>query len=262
MSSSSDYELIHGQLFVTKDPSKPEILGRGPAAIRGSAYVQGPLIAGDDVDFPGIWATVMIGPLSNTDSLPPIIPGALCTGTNNPYSLGVRGPSAFMDTVDTAEDINVGRDVIAQGEVVSRCGKHILSAKKNFDIPHPTKDGWRLRHTCPEGPSNDVYIRGKVKNSNSIYLPDYWSSFIDYDSITVNITPFGYSQDIIVKSIDNNIVILEEVNGKLINCYYHIFAERNDGEKLIPEYEGKTPKDYPGNNQEYSISGYHYDTKE
>jgi hypothetical protein len=47
-----------------------------------------------------------------------------------------------------------------------------------------------------------------------------------------------------------------------IDCYYHIFAERTDGEKLIPEYPGKTPADYPGNNDEYSVSGYHYDTKE
>ncbi len=46
-----------------------------------------------------------------------------------------------------------------------------------------------------------------------------------------------------------------------IDCYYHIYAERKDGEKLIPEYKGSSPADYPGNNNEYSISGYHYDTK-
>ena len=31
--------------------------------------------------------------------------------------------------------------------------------------------------------------------------------------------------------------------------------------RLIPEYEGESPKDYPGNNNEYSVSGYHYDIK-
>ena len=31
------------------------------------------------------------------------------------------------------------------------------SGKKNFDIPHPTKEGWRLRHVCIEGPTADVY---------------------------------------------------------------------------------------------------------
>jgi hypothetical protein len=30
---------------------------------------------------------------------------------------------------------------------------------------------------------------------------------------------------------------------------------------LIPEYEGESPADYPGNNNEYSVSGYHYDVR-
>ena len=34
-----------------------------------------------------------------------------------------------------------------------------------------------------------------------------------------------------------------------------------DGERLIPEYEGESPADYPGNNDEYSVSGYHYDKR-
>ena len=42
----------------------------------------------------------------------------------------------------------------------------------------------------------------------------------------------------------------------------HIYGTRADGERLIPEYEGKTPADYPGNNDEYSVSGYHYDKRE
>ena len=28
---------------------------------------------------------------------------------------------------------------------------NILAAKKDFDIPHPTKEDWRLRHVAPEG---------------------------------------------------------------------------------------------------------------
>ena len=56
--------------------------------------------------------------------------------------------------------------------------------------------------------------------------------------------------------------MLQSTGGIPIHCYYHVFAERKDGEKLIPEYEGTTPADYPGNNDQYSISGYHYDVKE
>jgi hypothetical protein len=260
MSSFSDEELF-GRLFVAKDEVKPEILGRGPAAIHGATYLQGPVLAGGDKEFPSVWATVMIGPMSNSDSLPPIIPGALCTGVNNPYSLSVQGPCAFMDIVDTNSNVHVGGSLIAQGEVISRCGKHLLSAKKNFDIPHPTKEGWRLRHTCPESPTNDVYIRGRIKNKSEIDLPDYWKNFIDYSSITVNLTPVGSHQDVIVKGISKNKVFLQSKGGLPIDCYYHIFAERIDGEKLISEYPGKSPADYPGNNDEYSISGYHYDVK-
>lgn len=145
---------------------------------------------------------------------------------------------------------------------MSRCGGHILSAKKNFDIPHPTKEGWRLRHTCPEGPSNDVYVRGRVRNKTEISLPEYWTKLVDPTSITVSLTPVGAHQDVIVKRIGDNKVFLQSKGGMPIDCFYHIFAERIDGEKLIVEYQGNSPSDYPGNNDEYSVSGYHYDVKE
>lgn len=248
--------------FVVGDGFPTSVLRTGKKKIRGSAFVEGPAVFGNANTFPNVWATVMIGPNSNVDSLPPIIPGTLCSGINNPYSLAVQGPSAFMSTVDTALGLNVGTNIIAQGEVMSRCGKHILSAKKNFDIPHPTKDGWRLRHTCPEGPSNDVYIRGKVTNQTEIELPEYWKNLVDYGTITVSLTPIGSHQDVIVKRISENKIFLQSKGGMPINCFYHIFAERKDGEKLIPEYPGSSPKDYPGNNDEYSVSGYHYDVKE
>lgn len=258
---ATDYELIHGQLHVTNSDSKPEALGRGPATIRGATYLQGPIQMGDDSSYSNVQATLMIGPLKNTDSLPPIIPGTLCTGIHNPYSLAVKGSTAFMDTVDTAAGVNVGGDLVTQGEIKSRCGKHILSAKKNFDIPHPTKEGWRLRHTCPEGPSNDVYIRGRIQNQTEISLPGYWKNLVDFRTITVSLTPIGAHQDVIVKRVDESKVYLQAKGGMPINCYYHIFAERIDGEKLIVEYEGNSPSDYPGNNDEYSVSGYHYDVK-
>jgi len=248
------------RLFVGE--GDPIALGIGQDEARGSAYLEGPAIIGDPQKFTTVEATLMVGPNINVEATSPLIAGALCTGSNNPYSLAIDGPSAFFGMVDTNEDINVGRDLIAQGEVVSRCGGHILSAKKNFDIPHPTKSGWRLRHTCPEGPSNDVYIRGKVLNKTEIYLPEYWKNFVDPTTITVSLTPIGAHQDVIVKRIDDKKVYLQARSGMPIHCYYHIFAERCDGERLISEYEGTSPKDYPGNNNEYSVSGYHYDIKE
>lgn len=248
------------RLFVGE--GNPIALGLGPAEARGSAYIEGPAIIGEPLSFPFNYATLMVGPNRNKEAIPPVVPGALCTGVNNPYSLAIDGDAAIFNTLDVALNINAGLNIVAQGEVMSRCGGHILSAKKNFDIPHPTKEGWRLRHTCPEGPSNDVYTRGRVTGKREIELPEYWPGLVDPRSITVSLTPIGAHQDVIVKRIGENKVFLQSRGNMPIDCYYHIFAERKDGEKLIPEYQGESPADYPGNNNEYSVSGYHYDVKE
>ena len=84
----------------------------------------------------------MVGSLENNQSEDPSIPGgevSLCTGLNNPYSLGVIGDAAVLDNLDVSAKVNAGGDIVAQGNVMSQCGGHILSAKKNFDIPHPIK---------------------------------------------------------------------------------------------------------------------------
>lgn len=332
--ASFDTILSHRQLHVTKDPAKPECLGRGPATIRGSSYMQSPTIVGSDSVFLTVEAPLMVGPINNTDSpLPSIsdislkyIPqwsinpcGIIGIGAEkyqeqlaNPYTLVVRSGSHttkstsedstspeitfseaaamfigdvdiygytrikdrlsvvekadFNDDVVIRQDVIVGSDVVAQGnitaagEIKSQCGGHVLSAKKNFDIPHPTKDGWRLTHTCVEGPEAAVYIRGRVKNQTEIHLPDYWKGLVDINSITVNLTPIGSHQSVIVKRWDDSKVYLQSNGGMLIDCFYYIMAERKDTEKLIPEYRGGI-EDYPGDNSQRSIAGYHYDVK-
>jgi len=85
---------------------------------------------------------------------------------------------------------------------------------------------------------------------------------VNINSISVQIQPIRAHQDIIVKRWDEEFIYLQANGGLPINCFFHIFATRADGERLIPEYEGESPADYPGNNDEYSISGYHYDIKE
>jgi len=261
MAFTQDDVVVGGQLKVGTGicPAIKE----GDQKINGSAFIEGPAVFGSPTEFATAYATVMIGPLTNSDpdSVPPVVPGALCTGVNNPYALCVSGNAAIFDNLDVATKIASGGDIIAQGEVMSRCGGHILSAKKNFDIPHPTKEGWRLRHTCPEGPSNDVYYRGRITSRKEILLPTYWEKLVDPTTITVSLTPIGAHQNVIVKRIADNRVYLQSQGNMPIDCYFHIFATRADGERLIAEYEGESPADYPGNNNEYSVSGYHYDVK-
>ena len=239
-------------------------IGEGITRVNGSAGMEGPVVIGNPTQFPIPFGTVNIGPLTNSDNLiPPFIPGLFCYGLpSNPFSLAVSGPSGFLGNVETNADVIVGKNCLVQGNVISNCGGHVLAAKKNFDIPHPTKEGWRLRHTCPEGPSNDVYVRGRVTNKNEIILPTYWKELVDWTTITVNLTPIGAHQNVIVKRIDEEKVYLQAHGGMPINCFYHIYGTRSDGERLIPEYEGESPADYPGNNDEYSVSGYHYDKRE
>ena len=153
-------------------------IGEGVTRVNGSAGIEGPVVMGNPTTFPFPYATVNIAPLTNSDSIPPVIPGLSCYGVNNPFSLAVNGAAAFMNVVQTNDNVIVGGNLLAQGHVISNCGGHVLAAKKNFDIPHPTKEGWRLRHTCPEGPSNDVYFRGKVLNKTEIELPVYWKKLL------------------------------------------------------------------------------------
>lgn len=130
-----------------------------------------------------------------------------------------------------------------------------LTSRKPFDIPHPTKNGHRLRHVCLEGPESGVYYRGRLKDSNVIELPDYWTGLVDPESITITLTQIGYSQDLIVEKIEwGKKIIIKSGTGSNIDCYFMINGERKDGEKLIVEYEGMRIDDYPGDNSIYSIN--------
>ncbi|MBM3208593.1 MAG: hypothetical protein FJZ57_08385 [Chlamydiae bacterium] len=144
-------------------------------------------------------------------------------------------------------EIDIGGDIVGSG--------HRLSNKKNFDITHPNKPGWRLRHTCLEGPENAVYFRGRLKDNTIIDLPKYWIGFVDPETITVTLTQIGSSQDLIVEKVEwGTRIVIKSGNASAIDCYYLVHGERLDGEKLIVEYEGQSTYDYPGDNKEYNIN--------
>ena len=127
-----------------------------------------------------------------------------------------------------------------------------ISSKKSFDIPHPTKEGHRLRHICLEGPEAGVYFRGRVTNKKEIILPDYWKGLVDWTTITVNLTPVGSHQSVIVKRWDEEKIYLQSNGAMPIDCFFHVYGERSDGERLIVEYEGTSIDDYPGDNSQYT----------
>lgn len=110
----------------------------------------------------------------------------------------------------------------------------LSATSKSFLIDHPAKKGKKLQYASLEGPENGVYVRGKLQNENVILLPDYWRELVDEDSITVNITPLGQHQDLFIQSVSSSSIV---VGGKDVNCFYTVFAERKDIEKLVVEYE-------------------------
>ena len=222
----------------------PKALGTGTGLVRGSAYIEGPLQVGDDEAYDTITATVMIGTEQNTD-----------TKEHPKESLHVKGNVKIEGDTDQTGEITASGTVL--GGSVEDTGGNVLSAKKDFDIPHPTKKGWRLRHVCLEGPEAAVYCRGRVNNRNNVIdLPDYWSGLVDYGTITVQLTAYGSHQNVIVKRISpiEQRVYLQAQGGMPVDCFYHIMAERKDGEKLTVEYEGESIEDYPGDNSIYSIN--------
>ena len=174
--------------------------------------------------------------------------------------------------------LNVGGTIVAGGNVTAPTFIGNLNGNVNgvasgnktlgaFDIPHLKDKNKRIRHIIAEGPEPGIYIRGKLKDSNVIELPEYWDGLVDPETITVTLTQIGYSQDLIVDKIEwgKNIIIRSGL-GANIDCFYEVWAARwvnplDHEEKLHVVYEGNTPADYPGDNKQFLIGGWDYDRR-
>ena len=186
--------------------------------------------------------------------------------------------NVLADTTNVLGNINVVGNIVATGNITCT-GKFIFNgtmqltglgdvaqkvlsveavanSKKSFDISHPSKDGHRLRYICLEGPEAEVYLRGKLKGDNKIELPHVWRDLVDLETIGVTLTPVGCYQELFVEKIQwgTQITIKNNLSGP-IDCSYVVYGRRKDTPRNIPEYEGLTPADYPGDNSEYTING-------
>jgi len=169
-------------------------------------------------------------------------------------TLAVSGVAAFTAAASFSSPVGITNTLTVSAITLTGTGDvatEIANAKalpaKPFDIKHPTKDGHRLRHVSLEGPEIAVYYRGKLDGEHVIKLPDYWSGLVDESTITVQLTPYKYSDSTLyVKEVQSDKIIIGSEKLTKIYCYYTVFAERKDLENLIVEYEGETIKDYPG----------------
>jgi hypothetical protein len=110
----------------------------------------------------------------------------------------------------------------------------LTASSKSFDIPHPTKEGYRLRYGVLEGPEHGVYFRGKT-TEKIINLPDYWIELVHEDTISIQLTPIGKPYTHWIEKIENNKVYINCQDGTP-NCYFTVNAERKDVERVLLEY--------------------------
>ena len=240
-----------GQLIVAAKKVVPKALGIGEEKIDHSAYIQGNTQIGKPDAFYSAAATLMVGREDTKGT-----PNAIETrgnvdiigdgGTSN--ALYVSGGSG-ANTVHIIGDLYVSgkTDSGNKGRLASRFGA-ADGRPKPFDIKHSSKEGYRLRYACIEGPEVGVYCRGRVRGEKIIKLPDYWKDLVDVESISVQLQPIGVHQDIIIKRWDSEFVYLQAQGGLPINCFYHVYAARKDVNPLHVEYEGESWKDYPDPN--------------
>ena len=82
-----------------------------------------------------------------------------------------------------------------------------------------------------------MYVRGRA-TSSIIELPEYWTGLVDEDTITVELTPIGKHQKLYVEDIADNKIMIGNDNliNKKINCFYIVYGERKDVDKVTVEY--------------------------
>ena len=244
----------------------------------GTAVLNGPVYVGKPSAAPGYEAVLNVSSNSapqNSLDVQPACQASLAIKADGNVKIDGDGKTADALVVTGDQTINSGNlhtsNLLAcTGQACAWSGSSInVQGWKGFDIKHPTKEGHRLRYICLEGPEGGVYHRGRITGTNVINLPDYWKDLVDIGSISVQLQPIGRQQNLVIQEIDEDFIVIVEdsTNTDLvtdlstIDCFYHIYGTRKDGEVLIPEYKGETPEDYPGNNNQYSIAGYHYDRR-
>lgn len=149
-----------------------------------------------------------------------------------------------LRTTDVSTYLVKGYDPAGKIGFSVRADGALFATSKSFLIPHPSKEGYSLRYGSLEGPEHGVYVRGKLEGGKVIELPDYWLDLVDESTITVQLTPIGSHQNLYVKDIINNTVVVGNSNilSSKIKCFYFIQAERKDIDKMTVEYpQGTNP---------------------
>ena len=237
-----------------------------PLQVTGGAYVSGNVGIGTnnpsaklDVEDNSASGYIAEFRQKNTSNSAQILIDSPTNGESRPVSMdmsraGVLQWSIGQAYLDTNQSFHIATSTLQSGNTGSKLcitpsgsvgigtaspqyTLHVVGSfaatTKSFVITHPTKQNYKLQHGSLEGPENGVYIRGRT-TENIIELPEYWTELVDKNSITVNLTPIGDNR-VWIEEINNNKVYIDSNSD--IDCFYTVFAERKDVEKLIVEIE-------------------------
>ena len=271
----------HDKIVVgTNDVSQPE--GQPDKSPTGTAILNGPVYVGKPSaapDYEGVLNVASNGAPQQSIDRQPTYESNLAIKVDG--NVAIDGDNKTIQALLVNGDVTINGNTAQDGDIIATgivkaatlIGAHTSGSisggvggksagAKAFDIPHPSKEGHRLRHICLEGPEIAVYHRGRLKESNVINLPDYWKDLVHENSITVQLQPIGSNQNLVIQEFNNEFIVIAEdsTNTDLItdlstiDCFYHVYGERKDVERLIVEYQGTSTDNYPGDNSIYSIN--------
>ena len=237
---------------------EPDISPTGTAVLNGPVYIGEPTMSLFAGGYEGVLNVASRPAAQNPLDTQPSIEADLAIQCDG--NMVIRGDGktkkALVISGGSEDPLHVKGDIICDAisprSIAARF--EIADDKpKPFDIKHPTKgDGHRLRYACIEGPEVGVYYRGRLKGKNIIELPYYWKDLVHEDSITVQLQSIGKHQNLVIESFNSEYVVIgiganqDFLTGEiLIDCFYHVYAERKDINPLVVEYEGETWEDYP-----------------
>jgi hypothetical protein len=209
-------------------------------------FTEAPL-EGDVIDFRIFTTTASITELSDyygTTGLyldEPTVGSKIITFKNNntdTLNIQANGQVRVLSNIQTSS-FTTGAMVLSGGMGVTGnvfINGTMYAVAKSFLIDHPLKPGKKLQYGSLEGPENGVYVRGRLQKDTTIELPDYWKELVDESTITVDLTPFQWYQELYVNKIDNNQIHVSNKTQAPINCFYTVWAERKDIAKLEVEH--------------------------
>ena len=168
--------------------------------------------------------------------------GSVGIGDSTPsYKLDVSGTGRFTNDVTIAGNVGINGTTPSSSYGLQVGGNALVSgsfsaSSKSFLINHPTKENKKLEYGCLEGPEFGVYHRGRAQ-STTISLPDYWTGLVREETITVQLTPKGSFQHLYVVSQSLTEIVIGAADGETIDCFYTIYGERADIDRLEVEKE-------------------------